>query len=91
MSLLSHEKIPSVKVGHKSNIQQVSEELSQLQTMCYIELVLTFGTGQDIIVNSRHPRSQHLQRSVCLMSVSKSATVKWYCLREFENELSGKF
>jgi hypothetical protein len=58
--------------------------------MCYIKLVLAFGTGQDIIVNSRHPRSQRLQRSVCSMSISKSATAKWYCLREFENELSGK-
>jgi hypothetical protein len=24
------------------------------------------------------------------MSVSKSATVKWYCLREFESNLTGK-
>jgi hypothetical protein len=62
--------------------------LLQLWTMCYIKPVLAFGTEQDIIINSCHPRSQHSQRSVCLMSISKSATVKWYCLREFENEFS---
>jgi hypothetical protein len=59
----------------------------QLQTMCYIKPVLAFSTEQDIIVNSCHPRSQCSQRLVCLMSVSKSATVKWYCLREFESEV----
>jgi hypothetical protein len=62
----------------------------RLRTICYIELVLVFSTGQDIIVNSHCPRSQHLQRSVCLMSVSKSATAKWYCLRELKNKLSEK-
>jgi hypothetical protein len=59
----------------------------QLRTMCYIKPVLMFGTEQDMIVNSRHPRSQRSQRSVCLMSISKSATVKWYCLREFVSEV----
>jgi hypothetical protein len=44
--------------------------------MCYIEPVLTFGTEQDIIVNSRYLRSRHFQRSISqsLMSFTKSAT-----------------
>jgi hypothetical protein len=33
------------------------------------------------------PRIESSQSSV---SVSKSATAKWYCLRELENELSSK-
>jgi hypothetical protein len=50
--------------------------LLQLQTMRYIEFVLTFGTEQDIIINSCHPRSRHFQRSISQSSISftKSAT-----------------
>jgi hypothetical protein len=46
--------------------------------MCYIELVLAFGTGQNIIVNSRHPGSRRSQRSISqsLMSFMKNATCK---------------
>jgi hypothetical protein len=64
---------------HWEAVKQVF--LLWLWTICYIEPVLAFGTEQDIIVNSCHLRSQRSQRSVCLMSVSKSATVKWYLLR----------
>jgi hypothetical protein len=62
-------------------------------TMCYIEPVLTFGTEQDIIVNSRCSSSKRSQRSnksefgerhkECLLR-------KRYCLSEFENELSDR-
>jgi hypothetical protein len=45
----------------------------RLQTICYIEPVLAFGTEQDIIVNSRRLSPQRSQRSSCLVSVSKSA------------------
>jgi hypothetical protein len=31
-----------------------------------------------------------IESSQSSMSVSKSATAKWYCLREFENDLSGR-
>jgi hypothetical protein len=31
-----------------------------------------------------------IESSQSLVSISKSATVKWYCLREFENDLSGR-
>jgi hypothetical protein len=46
--------------------------------MCYIEPVLAFGTEQDIIVNSRRPRSRRSQRSISQnsMSFTKSATCK---------------
>jgi hypothetical protein len=35
----------------------------RLQTMCYIEPVLAFGTEQDIIVNSHYLSPRHSQRS----------------------------
>jgi hypothetical protein len=53
-----------------------AQKVLRLRTICYIKLVLAFGTGQDIIVNSRHPRSRCSQRSISqsLMSFTKNAT-----------------
>jgi hypothetical protein len=63
----------------------------QLRTMCYIEPVLAFGTEQDIIVNSRCLSSRCSQRSSQseFDELHKECHLrKWYCLSEFENELS---
>jgi hypothetical protein len=50
----------------------------QLQTICYIEPVLAFGTEQNIIVNSCCPRSRHSQRLVSqsFNELHKNATCK---------------
>jgi hypothetical protein len=45
--------------GTMSNVTRVL----RLRTMCYIEPVLTFGTEQDIIVNSCCPSPKRFQRS----------------------------
>jgi hypothetical protein len=61
--------------------------------MCYIKPVLTFGTEQDIIVNSRCPspkRSQRSNHSEFDELYKECHLRKWYCLSEFENDLVGK-
>jgi hypothetical protein len=61
--------------------------------MCYIEPVLTFGTEQDIIVNSHCLISKCSQRLNKLESgeCHKECLLrKRYCLSEFENKLSDR-
>jgi hypothetical protein len=65
----------------------------QLQTICYIEPVLAFGTEQDIIVNSHCPSSNVPKGQVgqSSMSFTKSATCEsGIVFSEFENDLVGK-
>jgi hypothetical protein len=62
----------------------------RLQTICYIEPVLAFGTEQDIIVNSRRLSPQRSQRSdlVKFGELHKECLLrKRYCLSEFESEV----